>query len=127
MIGKNVIYLSEYSQKRRNIVANGTPSPENNSVDMASKKQSKPKDLFQSIQENPDAAVLRRRHWERAATEVLRAPVTLKQFYLKMLLKGIEEPDINLWWLYEWQKEGKVVARDDGYFQLAEHILPKGK
>jgi len=74
-----------------------------------------------------DAPSPLRSTWESAAREVLSTPVTLRQFCLKMLLRGIEEPDIRLMWLAEWKSQGKVVELEDGYFQLAEQANLKEK
>jgi len=74
-----------------------------------------------------DAPSPLRSTWESAAREVLSTPVTLRQFCLKMLLRGIEKPDISLMWLAEWKSQGKVVELEDGYFQLAEQANLKEK
>jgi len=102
-----------------------TNPPQEGRANMDSEKQKQRKKRIKKIHKNSVTAALRRRKWESAAKTVLRHPVTLKQFFLKMMLRGIEEPDINLWWLYEWVKEGKVVELDDGYFQMADHTPRK--
>jgi len=123
---KKVIGLENYVRKRRHKEATPSIPSDGSSFDIASGHMHERKSLFQTIHHDPDAVTLRRSIWEHAASEVLRVPVTLKQFHVRMLLKGVAEPDINLWWLYEWEKDGKVIELENGLFQLAKHMAPDG-